>query len=268
MAAAQATFTEYQRRKRALAGSRAVIWSIIVVALAWAMWGTGFGVVTLAQGLVTSIEFIVTDLLPPRLEGATDYIGPALDTLYMSYFAMVISVVLSVPLGILAARNTTLHRAVAYGSKASVAFIRAAPEIVFAIFLVAVFGLGPLAGAIAMSVGGVGILAKAYADGIEAVDMRQVEGIRAAGGTWLQVLVQGVWPQFKPAFVTWSLYRLDLNIREASVLGLVGAGGLGYSLQQALALFQFKTAATIILMIFAMVMLVEMVTGALRRRAI
>ena len=262
------TYEEYRHRSRTLAKNRAVIWVIVGVAFAWAMWGTGFGVLTLIQGLATSTKFIVTDLLPPELDGAGEFVGPALDTLYMSYIGMVMSVILSIPLGILAARNTTVHIVVAYISKALVAFIRAVPELVLAIFLVAVFGIGPLAGTIAMGVGGVGILAKAYADGIAAIDMQQVEGIKAAGGTRLQTLVQGVWPQFKPSFVTWSLYRLDLNIREASVLGLVGAGGLGYSLQQAIALFQFRTATTIILMIFVMVMLVELVTGMLRRRAI
>lgn len=261
-------YPAYQRHQRSLWNRRALLWTVLGVALGWAMWGTGFGFRTLVQGLTAAVDFVVTDFLPPRLDLVPRYLGPALDTLYMSYLGMVISVVLSLPLGVLAARNTTVHRVVAYLAKASVAFIRAVPELVLAIFLVAVFGIGPLAGTLALGIGGVGILAKAYADGIEAVDLRQVEGIRAAGGTRLQILVQGVWPQFKPSFVTWSLYRMDLNIREAAVLGLLGAGGLGYSLQQAIGLFQYRTAAAIIGMIFAMIVLVELVTGALRRRAL
>jgi phosphonate transport system permease protein len=262
------TYAEYRRRNRTLAGSRALIWAIIGVAFLWAVRATGFGVMTLVDSLVESAQFVISDLWPPRIEEASNYIRPALDSLYMSYVGMVISVLISIPLGVLAARNITVYRVVAYAGKATAAFIRALPEIVLAIFLVAVFGIGPLAGTLALGIGGVGILAKAYADGIEAIDMRQIEGLRATGATWLQILAQGVWPQFKPTFLTWSLYRLELNIREAAVLGLVGAGGLGFSLQQAINLFQYRTAAAIILMIYVLVLFVETVTGVLRKRAL
>lgn len=263
---AERRYADYRLHSRAIARSRAVVWAVIGVGFVWATWGTGFGILTFVQGMQGSFEFIVIDLLPPRLEAAPQFIGPALDTLYMSYVGVVISIILSIPLGVLGARNTTVNLALAYMSKATVSFIRAAPDLVMAIFFVAIFGIGPLAGTLAMGIGGIGILGKAYADGIESVDMRQVEGIRAAGGTWLQVLGQGVWPQFMPTFITWSLYRLDLNIRAAAVLGLVGAGGLGHSLTTALSLFQYRTATTIILMIFVMILLVELVTRALRRR--
>lgn len=263
-----ATVREYRVHRRSIARSRLLVWGLILAAFAWATWGTGFGVLTFVQGLGRSFSFIVTDLLPPRMETAPQFIDDALDTLYMSYVGMVLSVVVSLPLGVLGARNTTVNRLLSYASKLSVSFIRAAPDLIFAIFLVAIFGLGPLAGTVAMGIGGVGILGKAYADGIEAIDMRQVEGIRAAGGSWLQALGQGVWPQFKPTFVTWSLYRLDLNIREAAVLGLVGAGGLGHALITELRTFQYRTATAVILMIFVMILLVEFVTNLLRRRMI
>jgi phosphonate transport system permease protein len=259
---------EYRRRSRILVSNRLLITGIVGGAFIWAVWGTGFGALTLFQGFARAAEFVVTDLLPPRLEVVPQHLDAALETLYMSYAGMVISIVLSIPLAVLAARNTTVHRAVSYLAKATTAFIRAVPEIVFGIFLVAVFGLGPVAGTIALGVGGVGILAKAYADGLEATDMRQVEGIRAAGGSWLQMLGQGVWPQFKPSFVTWSLFRLDLNIRAAAVLGLVGAGGIGHSLLQAINLYQFKTGTTLILMIFVMILIVEATTGAIRRKVL
>ncbi|HEY8455577.1 MAG TPA: phosphonate ABC transporter, permease protein PhnE [Actinopolymorphaceae bacterium] len=263
-----ATLRDYRVHRRAIARSRLVIWTVILLAFGWATWGTGFGVLTFVQGIGGSFAFIATDLLPPRLEAAPQFIDDAIDTLLMSYVGMVMSVVLSLPLGVLGARNTTVHRLLSYASKGTVSFIRAAPDLIFAIFLVALFGIGPLAGTVAMGISGIGILGKAYADGIEAIDMQQVEGIRAAGGTWFQVLGQGVWPQFKPTFITWSLYRLDLNIREAAVLGLVGAGGLGYALITEIRTFQYRTATTVILMIFVMILLVEFVTGILRRRVL
>jgi phosphonate transport system permease protein len=259
---------EYRIYRRAIRRNRLMVWSVIVVAFAWATWDTGFGVLTLLQGLQGGFGFIFTEFLPPRLATAPRFLDDALDTLYMSFVGLVISVGLSIPLGVFGARNTTVHRLLSYLSKATTSFLRAAPSLIFAIFLVAIFGIGPLAGTLALGIGGVGVLGKAYADGLEAVDMRQVEGIRAAGGTWLQALGQGVWPQFKPTFITWSLFRLDLNIRSSSVLGLVGAGGLGHALITEIRLFRYRTAATVILMIFIMVIVVELVTGALRRRVI
>lgn len=263
-----ATVHDYRVHSRAIVRSRLLIWGSILVAFGWATWGTGFGVLTFIDGIRGSFVFIATDLLPPRFEAAPQFVDEALDTLLMSYVGMVMSVVLAIPLGVLGARNTTANLFLSYASKMTVAFIRAAPDLIFAIFLVALFGLGPLAGTVAMGIGGIGILGKAYADGIEAIDMRQVEGVRAAGGSWLQALGQGVWPQFKPTFITWSLYRLDLNIREAAVLGLVGAGGLGHALITELRIFQYRTATTVILMIFVMIILVEFVTGVLRRKVI
>lgn len=177
-----ATLRDYRVHRRAIARSRLVIWTVILLAFGWATWGTGFGVLTFVQGIGGSFAFIATDLLPPRLEAAPQFIDDAIDTLLMSYVGMVMSVVLSLPLGVLGARNTTVHRLLSYASKGTVSFIRAAPDLIFAIFLVALFGIGPLAGTVAMGISGIGILGKAYADGIEAIDMQQVEGIRAAGG--------------------------------------------------------------------------------------
>jgi phosphonate transport system permease protein len=258
----------YRTYHRAVLLNRSAISIAVIAAFVWAMWGTGFGVMTLFQGLEGGFGFIFTEFLPPRLDAAPQFVEDALDTIYMSVVGVVISVILSIPLGVLGARNTTIHRLLSYLSKAATSFLRAAPSVVFAIFLVAIFGIGPLAGTLALGIGGAGVLGKAYADGLEATDMRQAEGIRAAGGTWSQVLGQGVWPQFKPTFITWSLFRLDLNIRSSAVLGLVGAGGLGHALITQIRLFQYQTAATVILMIFLMIMLVEALTGWLRRRAI
>lgn len=265
---ARLTVDDYRVRNRAVARSRAVVWLIIAAGIVWATWGTGFGIMTFVQGIGSSVVFISQDLLPPRLDAAPRYIQPLLETVYMSVVGLGISVALSVPVGILAARNTTAFTWVAYLAKMVAGFARAIPSLVLAIFLVAVLGIGPLAGALALGIGGVGILAKAYGDSIEEIDMGQIEALRAAGGSWLQILGQGVWPQCKPSFVTWTLYRFDRNIRGGAVLGLVGAGGLGYSLDHAISLYQFKTATTIILMIYGLILLMELATGMLRKRAI
>lgn len=260
------SYDDYHRRRRQLMASRGTTLVIMIVAFIWATWGTKFGVITLIQGMANAARFVIVDLLPPELDAVPQYLDAAFETLFMSYVGVLMSIVLSIPLGIFAARNITVNRAVAYLAKGTTALIRAVPELVFGIFLVAVFGLGPFAGTFALGIGGVGVLAKNYADSLETIEMGQLEGLRASGGTWLQILVQGVWPQFKPGFISWSLFRFDLNIRAAAVLGLVGAGGIGHSLLQAINLYQFRTATTIILMIFIMILGVEAVTATLRRR--
>ena len=263
-----ATYESYRARHRGVVNNRLLLWGIIGGASVWSYAGTNFGFLTLFQGLIESVRFVFVDLLPPRLDRIPDFIGPMAETLYMSYVGVAMSVIISIPLGILAATNTTVHRSLAVVFKAIIAFIRAVPELVFGLLLVAVIGIGPLAGTIALGIAGVGIIGKAYTDGIENVDPREIEGLTAAGATKFQILLQGVWPQFKPTFITWSLYQLDLNIRAAAVLGLVGAGGLGYTLITAINLFQFKSASMAVFMVFALIIVVESITGALRRRAL
>ena len=210
--------------------------------------------------------FIFVDLLPPDFSAIGKHIGPALDTLYMSYVGMVISVILSFGIGFLTAKNTTPHPILSVTCRMITGFLRSVPALVWGILLVAAIGLGPLAGTIAIGLSGIGILGKAYAEAIESIDNGQMEGLKAAGASWLQIMGQAVWPQFKSSFVGWSLYKLDLNIREAALLGLVGAGGIGYYLQLSIKPFQYKEAMTLILMIFAIILMVEYTTAKIREK--
>lgn len=258
----------YRAFRRAALTRNLVTWTILIGLFAYSMWGTSFGIGSLFSGLTESFQFIFVDTMPPRFEETPEFIGPLLETVYMSFVGVVISVAVSIPLGILGARNVTPSDTVVYLSRTVTGFVRAVPGLIMAIFLVAVFGIGPLAGTLALGIGGIGILAKAYADAIEEIDMGQIEGLRSTGARWLQILVQGVWPQFKPAFLTWSLYRLERNVHHGTVLGLVGAGGIGFALLRAINLYQFRTATTILLIIFVLVLGIEAVTTRLRRRAI
>ncbi|WP_062049203.1 ABC transporter permease subunit [Bacillus sp. JCM 19034] len=166
----------------------------------------------------------------------------------------------------MAAKNTTFHPILALASRSIIAFLRAVPALIWAITLVVAFGLGALSGTIALALSGVGILGKAYADVLEGIDPKQVEAVRSTGASWFQVMGQAVWPQFKTGFVAWSLYKMDLNIREAAVLGLIGAGGIGYTLQGHINLFQYNKATVGILMIFILILIVEYITAKVRER--
>ncbi|PYZ92760.1 phosphonate ABC transporter, permease protein PhnE [Salipaludibacillus keqinensis] len=261
-------YSEYKRRRKIMLKSQGFITAIILLLAIWSIWGTGFNLLSLFFGTYEILVFIFTDMFPPDLTVIGQLIGPALDTLYMSYVGMVISVVVSLVLGVLAADNLTPHWTIARVSRAVTAFLRSVPAVVWAIILVSGIGLGPLTGTIAIGLSGIGILGKAYAEVLESIDGAQLEGVRATGANWFQVIGQAVWPQFKAGFVSWSLYKLDMNIREAAILGLVGAGGLGYYLQGSINLFQYKEAATAILMIFALILMVEYMTAKIRERII
>lgn len=257
---------ELLKRKAYIRKNRIILWSLITALGAWSWIGTNFSILHLYAGLTNMASFIFTDMLPPDFTVIGQYINPALQTIYMSFAGMVMSVFLSIFFGILSAKNTTFHPIVAFSSRAVVAFLRAIPALIWGILLVVAFGLGSFAGTLALGLSGIGILGKAYADVLEEIDERQVEAVRATGASWLQIMGQAVWPQFKTGFVAWSLYKMDLNIREAAVLGLIGAGGVGYVLQGNINLFQYQQAAVGILMIFLLILIVEFSTAKIRER--
>lgn len=259
-------YEQLKQRKRHLFQHQLIIWAVLIALIAWAWHGTEFTLSILYSGTSNIAKFIFIDLLPPDFTVISSYIEPALQTVYMSFVGMIFSVVVSLILGFLAAKNTTFHPVIAFMSRAIIAFIRAVPSLIWGILLVVAFGLGPLAGTIALGVSGIGILGKAFADVLEEIDQGQVDAVISTGSSWFQVMGQAVWPQFKTGFIAWSLYKMDLNIRDASVLGLIGAGGIGFTLQSDINLFQYKAVSVGILMIFALILIVEFITAKVRER--
>jgi phosphonate transport system permease protein len=160
------------------------------------------------------------------------------------------------------------HRAVAGLSHLPgiVALSRALNEIIVAILLVAIFGFGPLAGFLTLSFATIGFLSKLLAEDIEEMDRVQAEAIRATGASWLQWINYGVQPQVMPRLIGLSMYRLDINFRESAVLGLVGAGGIGATLNTAFDRYEFDTAAAILLIIIVTVMVLEYLSGIIRAK--
>lgn len=190
------------------------------------------------------------------------------ETLAIGAVATAAGVVLSVPLGLLAARNVAPNASVYWAARAVVLGVRAIPELVLAVVFVAAIGLGPLAGACALALGSIGFLGKLVADAAEEIDPGPVDAIRAVGGGWWQRLFAAVIPQAFPAFVGSSLYLLDVNIRTSTVLGIVGAGGVGFLLFEAIRTLNFPFAGAIVLIVFAVVFLVERFSGWIRSQVL
>jgi len=189
-----------------------------------------------------------------------------LETMEMTVLATAIAVVISIPLGVLAARNATPHVVVYRLSRDLLSLMRALPELVWALVFVSAVGLGPLPGVMALAFVTVGFMGKFFAESIEVVDHKAVEGVRAHGAGWLQVRLFAMLPQALPDFVGTVMYILDHNLRAAAILGLVGAGGIGYDLVMSMRLFQYERLLLIALAIYLVVTALDRASDSFRRR--
>jgi phosphonate transport system permease protein len=177
----------------------------------------------------------------------------------------VVGIAISIPIALGAAGNIA-PMPVYLICRGIVALSRALNEIIVAILLVAIFGFGPLAGFLTLSFATIGFLSKLLAEDIENMDRSQAEAIKATGPSWLQWINYGVQPQVMPRLIGLSMYRLDINFRESAVLGLVGAGGIGATLNTAFDRYEFDTAAAILLIIIVTVMALEYLSGIIRAK--
>ncbi|MBE9552561.1 MAG: phosphonate ABC transporter, permease protein PhnE [Proteobacteria bacterium] len=188
-----------------------------------------------------------------------------IESLTMTVTSTVIGIIISVPIGLGAARNIA-PMPVYLVCRGIIAVSRSFQEIIIAIFCVAMFGFGPFAGVVTLSFATIGFLSKLLAEDIESMDPGQAEAIRATGSRWPQWINYGVQPQVMPRLIGLSLYRLDINFRESSVVGIVGAGGIGSTLLTAFDRYEYSTAASILLIIIGIVFLAEYSSGKIRAR--
>jgi phosphonate transport system permease protein len=191
-----------------------------------------------------------------------------LESLQIAWVGTVIGAVLSLPLGFFGARNVS-SGVVSNVMRQVLNAIRAFPEVVLAIaIMIPIAGLGPVPGALAIGLHSIGTLGKLTAEVVEGIDPGPVEAARAVGARGLQVQRWGVLPQVLPEIVAFWLYRFEINIRAAAILGVVGAGGIGFSLQQTLAFHRYPLAGMAILVVVVVTIAVDTVSGWLRRRII
>jgi phosphonate transport system permease protein len=224
-----------------------------------------FDVRRLSEGL-PSIISLVGEMLPPDFSGAGRWVRPLLDTLAMSVAGTALAVVLSLPLSLLAARNTTPHPFVYQVARAILNALRTIPELILGIIFVAAVGFGTLPGVLALGLHSIGMIGKFFAEAIEHADEAPIEAVRAAGASPLQVILHGILPQVLPRMADVSVYRWEYNFRASTVMGAVGAGGIGLELIASLRIMQYQSVSAILLLILVMVTLVDGLGGRLRRR--
>jgi phosphonate transport system permease protein len=208
---------------------------------------------------------IVAEAFPPDFTRWRSWIVPLVETLAMSIASTAISALVALILGVLVARNLSPTTAVSALLRSIFNLFRSLPELVLGLVLVATIGFGPLAGIIALSLHSIGMLGKFFAELIEHADPGPIEALRAQGASRGQSFCFGVLPQIFPRVVDLTLYRWEHNLRASTVMGLVGAGGIGFELIAALRLFEYREALALLILTFLLVTIIDFTGGVLRK---
>lgn len=206
-----------------------------------------------------------SEMIPPNFDRWQHWITPLRDTLAMSIAGTALTLVLSLPLALLAAPNTTPYPVLGAFIRVVLAAFRSVPEIILGILFVAAVGFGALPGVLALALHSTGMVGKFYAEAIEHVDPKPMEAAVAAGASRFQTIVFSVLPQVLPQLADITIYRWEYHFRASAVLGIVGAGGIGFELMAALRLIKYDEVSAILLSILACVIVVDTIGTALRR---
>ena len=247
-------------------GRSSAVAFVTVVVLAWLVWDTGADPVRFARGVPWILDFL-RRMLPPDLTVLPSALQGAVTTVEIALLGTAVAAVAALPLGFVSARNVA-PAPLFYPARAVLNFFRSVDTLVYALIFVAAVGLGPFPGVLAVIAYTTTSLAKLYSEAIEGIEPGPVDAITATGATRLQVLRFGVLPQVLPLFLSYILYRLETNIRAATVLGFVGAGGIGFYLQTYLRMIDYSAASTALLVTIVMVMVVDAVSSKVRARLV
>ena len=269
-------YAAYRRAKRIYA---ALFGAAFVVCLGAAAITAKFDVVTLFQGLPRTTEFLVKLVPPIGLAtfahdmsewywGIDKWLDSLLNTLLMAYLATVIGTAIGGFLSFFAARNLARHYLIYWVMRRLLEIARTVPDIVWALMFVIAFGIGPLAGILAITVHTVGAQGKLFAEVNENISPLPIDGVRAAGGTWFQEIRFAVLPQVIPNYMSYTFWRLELNVRSATIVGFVGAGGIGHDLFISVQLLYFSDVGAILLIVVATIMLIDVLSEMFRHSAI
>ncbi|MDX1737301.1 MAG: phosphonate ABC transporter, permease protein PhnE [Alphaproteobacteria bacterium] len=243
-----------------------MMWGVVLILLAASWEGADMRPMALIENAENMSQF-ASGFFPPDMSQWKMYLEEIWITIQIAIWGTALSIVCSVPFGILCSENivpTWVYQPVRRLMDAA----RAINEMVFAMLFVVAVGLGPFAGVLALWIHTTGILAKLFSEAVEAIDPRPVEGIRATGATALQEIIFGVIPQVLPLWISYSLYRFESNVRSATVLGIVGAGGIGMVLWENIRGFYYAETAAVMILIIISVSLLDLLSQRLRKMVI
>ena len=238
---------------------------VAIYVRSWRDIGASFGALVSGLG---NLGNLVHRSVPPARDVLHASISASIVTLETALIGTTIALFLSLLITPFAARNLSPHRALYEVARIVIAFTRTIPSFIFALYLVTVVGLGPYSAALAIAVHSVGTLGKLFGETIEDMEMGPVDALRASGASRLQVFLHAVMPGVAPAFVSLTLYRFDVNVRDSLATGFVGGGGIGFLMFTSIQLFQYRAAATELLVLLVVLLVVERVSTVLRSRIV
>ena len=209
---------------------------------------------------------ILSRMLPPDFSNLNELVYAMFETIEIAFLGTFIAIVLSIPLGLFSARNLAPNYFVYLICKTIVIFFRAIPEFIIAMILVIAIGFGAMPGVLALGLHTMGFLAKFYAEDIEHINKGPIDALKSSGATKSQIISFGVIPQILPSFVADNLYILDRNVRMATMLGIVGAGGIGNELQSSFRMFEYERVSAIIILIFVTIFLIDHFSAFIRSK--
>ena len=252
-----------ERRVRKILGFQV---GLVAFAIVISFWVTGmFDGDRISEGL-PAIGVLISDMMPPDFTRWKQWILPMLETIAMSVAGTTLAIFFSVPIAIWAATNTTPNRLAYIVARMLLNGFRAIPELIMGIIFVAAVGFGMLPGVLALGLHSIGMVGKFFAEAIEHAHPAPIEAAQAAGATSLQVIIHGVLPQVFTQFADVTMYRWEYNFRQSTVMGMVGAGGIGTELVGSLRILDYQQVSAILIMILAAVSVVDWLSGVLRER--
>ncbi|TMR98927.1 phosphonate ABC transporter, permease protein PhnE [Nonomuraea basaltis] len=240
---------------------------LLAVVLGWAVHGTGLSVSALAEGGGGAL-LLLEGFLSPNLSGAflSDVAGALVETVQISLTGLLFAALLGLPLAVLIAGNVEAVPALRAAARTTAATLRGVPDLLWALLFVAMLGPGAAAGSLALAVHGAGLLAKLCAEQFEAVDPGPVEALRLTGSGRMATTALAVVPQAAPGLASLLLYQWECNLRTSTVLGFVGAGGIGQELAVSLKLFRYDELSTLVIAVLAVILVVDLASRTIRRR--
>ncbi|WP_394685970.1 phosphonate ABC transporter, permease protein PhnE [uncultured Microbacterium sp.] len=244
---------------------RTLSWVVVTVVVIAAFWSADITWSRLGELPAEIVRYLGLMFLSPAWEKLPEALWQTWRSIEMAWIGTVLGILIATPLSLVAARGFG-PAPVRVALRFVFSLVRAVPELVFAIIILSVTGLTPLTGALALAIGGIGTLGKWGYEAVENVAPGPIEAARAAGGSTAQVLRWGVWPQASPTFLSFWLYRFEINVRASAVLGLIGVGGIGDMLTSYTQYREWSTVGMLLIVVVVVTVAIDAVSGRIRRR--
>ena len=242
-----------------------LVWGGVIAVLLYSVDAVDLGNISRLFSGNDSMKMFVHDLLRPDFSDWKMFVAKMWETIQIALWGTFLAVFLAVPLSLMASRNLSPNWLV-WPVRRVMDLLRSVPDLVVATLFIVAVGLGPLAGVLAIALNTAGVLAKLFSEAVESIDKGPIEGVKATGGSSLHEIAWGVIPQVAPLWTSFALYRFESNSRAATVLGLIGAGGIGQTLFEALQGFEYSKVSTIAIIVVVAVTLIDMLSQVMRKR--